>query len=385
MKERDFDQIVGDFYRAATGAIEWRQALEGVQRAFGARAAVLHTLDVASGRLLSLHGGGPDLAETMLVYVRDYHQIDPRRQRVVEQGVAGAGVWQHDHEHFGADFVARNRFYQHFLPAYDARYNATLALPVGDTVVSGFALELHSSRGPLDGDEREIVRRLGQHLQDALLTHRRMLDLLRRALAGHGLLEAFAYPMWLLDESRQIVFENPAAVTETERATRAARRGPCLVFTRGRSDIRLVEAITLLRHAGHGGTRVVDLSAGGADTPAWLHVSRLVPSAVLGAFGERPLMLVTLFDPMLTSALDTFALGNLFGLTPTEAKVAARLAEGMTAEQIGQAHGTTLATVRTQIKRVLAKLGVARAVDVVRMLKQGGPLWAATSSRASDS
>ena len=56
----------------------------------------------------------------------------------------------------------------------------------------------------------------------------------------------------------------------------------------------------------------------------------------------------------------------------------------MTAEQIGQAHGTTLATVRTQIQSVLAKLGVARAVDVVRMLKQGGPLWAATSSRASD-
>ena len=45
MNDRTFDTLVADFYRAATGAIEWEAALTGVQRAFGARAVILHTLD----------------------------------------------------------------------------------------------------------------------------------------------------------------------------------------------------------------------------------------------------------------------------------------------------------------------------------------------------
>jgi DNA-binding CsgD family transcriptional regulator len=65
----------------------------------------------------------------------------------------------------------------------------------------------------------------------------------------------------------------------------------------------------------------------------------------------------------------------MFCLTPTEAKVAARMADGMTAAQIGQAHGTTITTVRSQIRQVIGKLGVGRATDVVRLLRQGEALW----------
>ena len=63
-------------------------------------------------------------------------------------------------------------------------------------------------------------------------------------------------------------------------------------------------------------------------------------------------------------------------LTPAQARVAARLAEGMTPEQIAAAQGTSLATVRTHIREVLARLGARRVADVVRMLRQGESLWA---------
>lgn len=376
MNDSTFDSIVSDFFRAATGAIDWNCALERVQVAFGARAALLHTLDFATGRLLSLRGGGPHLEDAVLTYVREYHVIDPRRQHQMRLGAEGLGKWQHDHETFGPAYVAHDRFFQHYLPAYDSRYCANVTIPIAGTVATGFVLELPAARGPLDADEREVARRLGEHMREALHAFERVRALMSQALAGHGLLSAFPYPMWLLDEDRYIVFSNPAAEREVESGVRAARRGDQLALIRSRSDRELTERLSALCRASHGTNTVIDLRANAAEPPTWLHLSLLVPEVVMGAFGASPQVLATLFDPRHVSALDPFALTQMFNLTPTEAKVAARLADGLNAQQIGEAHGTAEATVRTQVRQVLHKMGTQRVVDVVRVLRQGEVLWA---------
>ena len=383
MNEQTFDTLVADFYRAATGAIEWEVALAGVQREFGARAVLLHTLDYASGRLLKLDGGGPDLEDATLSYLREHHEIDPRRLIALQRGPADVGNWRHDHEDFEPSYVEKNRFFQHYLPAYDTRYNSNLTIPVDGSVVTAFVLELPAARGPLNPDEREYARRLGEHMKEALSAHQRMRALLAQALAGHTLLSAFSYPMWLIGEDRYIAFENRAAAQHVEQDTRVVRRGLHLALVQGRADRELTERLHALVRAGHGAAALIDLRANAAEPPIWLHLSLLVPSSVLGAFGERPQVLATLFDPQQVSALDPFALANMFGLTPTEAKVAIRMAEGMSALQIGKTLGTAQATVRSQIRQVIHKLGATRSVDVVRILRQGEALWAAAGGAAS--
>lgn len=283
MNEQAFDTLVVDFYRAATGAIEWDVALAGVQRAFGARAVLLHTLDYASGRLLKLDGGGPDLDDALLAYVREYHEIDPRRLIALQRGAADVGRWRHDHEDFDASYVARHRFFQHFLPAYNTRYNSNLTIPVDGSVVTAFVLELPVARGPLDPDERECARRLGEHMKEALFAYQRMRALLAQALAGHTLLAGFAYPMWLIGEDRCVAFENAAAARHVEQATRVVRRGLHLALTHARADRALTERLHALVRAGHGAAALIDLRANGAEPPIWLHLSLLVPSAVLSA------------------------------------------------------------------------------------------------------
>ena len=383
MESQTFDSLIAKFYKAATGAIPWDQALEGVQQAFNARAALLHTLDLSSGRLLSLHSGGPDLSAATLNYVRQYHLIDPRRQHALQLGPAGLGRWTHDHEVFSPSYVAKDQFFQQFLPAYDTRYNSNVVIGVGETVATGFILELPASRGVLTEDEREDARRLGEHMSDALHTYERVRRLAAMALAGHGLVGTFPYPMWLIDEDRFISFENAAGTAELQSESRVARRNTRLVLTPGRSDTRLTEQLQRLCRSSHGANCVVDLRARASDPPTWLHLSLLEPVSVLGAFGERPQVLATLFDPQRVNSLDTFALGNMFKLTPTEAKVAARMAEGMTASQIAQAHNTSIATVRTQIRQVITKIGASRATDVVRLLRQGEALWSTVGKVSS--
>lgn len=371
-----FDAIVAGFYRAATGEIAWGTALDPVQAAFGARGAVLHTLDMASGRLLALHVGGVDVDEASLTYVRDFHTIDPRRLRAMSLGPDQLGQWSHCHEYLNDDFVAADRFFQHYLPAYDMRFNSNIALPMAEGVMTAFILELPSARGVLSADERELARRLGLHMQEALRAHERVRRLAAQALAGHGLLHGFAYPMWLIDAERRIYFANPAAERETGAQTRVAQRGARLLLAADDSDRSLGLQLRALDGAAHGASAVVSLASRPSDAPAWLHLSVLIPGAVLGVFGDRPLVLATLFDPLQVSSIDPYALAECFGLTPAEARVAARLADGLTAEQVARVHGTRLATVRTQIARVMHKLGCARSADVVRLLRQSEALWA---------
>lgn len=293
----------------------------------------------------------------------------------MRRGEAGFGHWVHDHEVFDDGFVANDRFFQDYLPAYGTRYNANIVIPIRQEVATGFILELPAQRGPLNLDERELARRLGDHLKEALHAYERTRMLMAQALAGHGLLNSFPYPMWLVALDRGIVFENPAAAREIGANTRVVCRADRLGLLNDRNDKSPTERLVAMAGAAHGTSTVVKIVEANASG-AWLHLSLMLPETVMGAFGQQPLVLATLFDPHAVGPLDTFALANLFDLTPTEAKVAARLADGMTANEIATAHGTAVSTVRTQVSHVISKMGVERSAEVVRILRQGQSLWA---------
>lgn len=61
-------------------------------------------------------------------------------------------------------------------------------------------------------------------------------------------------------------------------------------------------------------------------------------------------------------------LRELFGFTPTEAVVAAALGSGRSLEEISTSMGIGLATVRSHLKRILAKTGTHRQAEAVVLL-----------------
>lgn len=375
MENNAFDAIVSDFYRAATGAISWDQALEGVREGFGARSANVHALDIRRGQIMSMHSGGRLLNEANFNYVKEFHRIDPIRELAAARGAVRPGNWVHCDEFFDDEFVSQNPFYQEFSLAYDIRYNSSVTISIDESLFTGFTVLLPKSRGVLSPDEREEARRLGEHLREALLIHERVRRMAAQALAGHGLLSSFPYPMCLFDKDRFISFENPAVTAEFENETRLRRQGSRLVLARDRSDQQLTEKLLELYQRGHGASAIVDMRASNAGAPTWLHLSLLVPGAVMGVFGEQAQVLATLFDPQKVGLLDPFALANMFQLTPAEAKVAVHLAAGLTPEEISIKNGTAISTIRSQISQVIAKCGVRRAADVGRVLSRSEALW----------
>lgn len=63
-------------------------------------------------------------------------------------------------------------------------------------------------------------------------------------------------------------------------------------------------------------------------------------------------------------------LDGLFNLSPAEARLVAELATGMTPRDITMARGVSMATLRSQVRSVIAKTGVSRMSDLSQLLAQ---------------
>lgn len=378
LTDNEFDRIVSRLYDAATGGTEWSTALEPVRQVFGARATVLHTLDIADGRVLSLHATGPSMERIAYDYVADWERKDPRKFRLLRLGAAGLDQWLHCSDEFDVGYRERDPFFRNFLPASEIGFNSHIAIPLGERIVTGFVLELHAARGPLDADERELARRFGDHMRQALISHERMRRLAAQTLVGHQLLQAFAYPMWLIDADRGIHFANAAAAAVEDREQPLRRQQGRLRLRDPALDRRLSLELHALMGQPHHTRRPVRLGAPGdfSDDVQWLHLAVLDAREVMGqAFGPHRYVLATLFRPSEVTALDPFALAQMFDLTPAVARVAAMLAEGAEPAAIAERLNIRLSTVRTHVREVLAALGQKRVTDVVRVLRQGEALW----------
>lgn len=82
-------------------------------------------------------------------------------------------------------------------------------------------------------------------------------------------------------------------------------------------------------------------------------------------------IIVALADPNTVPKTDPDSYRCLYGLTPTEAKVAAHLVLGRSPREISQELGVGVETTRTHVKHILHKMGCHRQVDVVRRLVTG--------------
>jgi DNA-binding CsgD family transcriptional regulator len=83
--------------------------------------------------------------------------------------------------------------------------------------------------------------------------------------------------------------------------------------------------------------------------------------------------LVWIHDPEDTPVPSHGALQELFGLTPAESRMAASIASGSTVSAYAAEAGVTEETARFRLKQVLAKTGVHRQADLVRIVLSSLP------------
>lgn len=109
----------------------------------------------------------------------------------------------------------------------------------------------------------------------------------------------------------------------------------------------------------------------GADHGPTLHLRAQPTAPVSGQFAlSRDLVLLVITRPDCPVRYDPQDLALLFGLTLTEATLAASLATGASVSEFAAARGVAEGTARLHLKRVLAKTGAARQSELVRRICQ---------------
>lgn len=229
---------------------------------------------------------------------------------------------------------------------------------------------LATFRGMLEGPSS-----LADEARFALVApHARMAVLMQRAIEFQGVsltlgaIEAVSAAAFLLDRRGRVVQMSPAA--------EAALREGWLRLSDQRLAARMPPDDALLRAAiAHALTGVsqpsnrIWLAATQNDlTGSWCEVYALPAREWATLF--RPHVLVTFHRtaPIDASMLETLRAAT--GLTPGEADVALRLANGMSRTAIAAARGSSPGTVSIQLKHVLNKLGLHREAELVALINR---------------
>ena len=107
----------------------------------------------------------------------------------------------------------------------------------------------------------------------------------------------------------------------------------------------------------------------GGDGRSLLHVRIQAPAQDVGQFARgSELVLLAITRPDHVVSYDPQDIALLFGLTTTEAALAASLATGTSVSEFAAERGVAEGTARTHLKRVLGKTGSARQSDLVRRI-----------------
>lgn len=254
-------------------------------------------------------------------------------------------------------------------------YHGTAAvLAKADGVVTEFSVMRSERAGVMAPGELALLRLLVPHLQRAIRVHQE----LSTARAGlHGALAGFerlATAALIVDQAARVLFANPSAerLLRGPGGLRGGRGGVLLagsppVTERLHALIAGAARTAGLRGTDPGGTLPLPRREG---RPLLALVSPL--RAEPAGFGFPPFAaLVLVRDPDRPAAVDTEALRALYGLTRAEAGVVAELAEGRSADAIAARGGTGIETVRTHLKRSMAKIGARRQAELVALVLGG--------------
>ncbi len=216
--------------------------------------------------------------------------------------------------------------------------------------------------------DKAMLRPLMPHLQQALLLHQQLYQLgVQQLLAGAGAGRPHL-ASFVIDDQARMVARNAAAERLLSGKTPLVATVAERMTDLGRATLPpLADALEQCRTTGaavqmlvqeHARRRLVraTLSAVPADTPG--HT---------GAF-SRPHFLLIIELPGTPDRDLLDKAGQLYDFTPSETAVALLLMQGLSVEQAALERGSSVNTVRTQVRALLHKTGHVRQVDMLLAL-----------------
>jgi DNA-binding CsgD family transcriptional regulator len=338
----DFGRLTGLAYEAGADPTCWPAFLAAYAETLGDRTASLSHHDLASGTG-ELTVGYRTEPEWERSYAENYAALNPWTSRGAAQMQTGSVLVSHsvisDRE------LKRTSFHRGFLEEQDVLYSLAAVIERTRDTTTFLSVQRSEKRGAFGDAEIRFVTPLMPHLHRAIELHRRVGSVRVLGEALVDVAERLRYGVFLVDHRNAVLFANAAA-------TRL-----------GRPTIQRVLAIA---ECGDG---VV------TDADARSLVVRVAPLRgprdLLGVPGAARVIFVV--APGQSRLPTATALRDIYAITPAEARVVLALARGATLREIADELGTSVATVRTQVKSSLEKTGTRRQAELVALVHSLAP------------
>lgn len=358
-------ELVAHLYDAVLDDALWQGTAARIAHALGSTSAVL-----------KLHGDGASVSllectENLAVPERERAWADEwhRKDLWVERSVAyGMSRIVTSDELVTPAEQRRSGFYQEWLRHLDIHHMLGAVFPVADGAVGVLGIHRPRAAGAYAQRERRRAGLVLPHLQRVLRLRQRLAAQSRLHTAALGALDRLDTGVLVMDGACRIIHASAMAQSLLRENTALAVVGGRLWLRLPHLHDRLLSRVRAAMDVAHGrmANPATALSVPRPGRmPLALEVAPLRPSA--GALAKpRPYCLLFIRDPQ--APIVAARLRELFGLTHTEGVVAAALGQGHSPEEIAASMDIGIATVRSHIKRLLAKTGTHRQAEAVTLL-----------------
>lgn len=368
--------IIGEIYEASYRPEHWPNVLKCVADLTRSRSALMMYQDRQCERATATwyYNLGAEEIERF----NNANTPDPTLMLAAERVPLGVAMTNH----FLLPSEAERReyygdFYDDMLIPHGMYYVGGVVLLNDES--RALAIGIHRDRddGPWTHEDIDPLTALSPHFQRALNIHREFTQLRNRELALRSGLDRMVLGVILIDHLFECVYRNPVAeaIIDNCRILKLENRRLDAENEWEREELRA--AITTAATFGRD-----DESSAYTTAFGFSRIDKRVTYPVLvtpaqgigqGLFPDILQAQVAMFisDPERPQPLLPEALQSVWGLTPTEARIAIALANGHSLTQISALHGRQLSTTKTHLRQIYKKLGVDRQAEVVRLLLTG--------------
>jgi DNA-binding CsgD family transcriptional regulator/PAS domain-containing protein len=364
--------LVGKVYEAAADSSLWPEFLEAFASATGNEGTLVWLHDAAdtSARMQDLQSSFIRNVRMEPEYLKSYAEHYTHVNVLVQgiEAVAEGSVMCSSAMVPDAEF-RRTEYYNDWLRPQGIGYCMGGPVLRRGNSVAVFSTSRLQERGPFPMADLRLLELLMPHLRRACLLHQRLARLRAERSGTLAALDLLPHAVWLLDAQGRLLFANRAGRDLERRRDglwigpdgRPVAADPAGHHALQRCIQRSIQAVMGRCVASDG---ALALPRRQHETPLQVMVYPLAGDALMQ--GAAAALFV--FDPAHGPVADTAALRSLYGLTKAEAELASALAQGMTLQEYGAEHQLSSNTVRTHLKRALAKTGVHRQSQLVALV-----------------
>ena len=364
----ELSQLLLDLYSAPLQIDGWQSFFNRLCSLTQLTVGYLHCCR-PGGLNFVLAGGGANFAiENIDLYNKHFAANDPHRTPLDSNLRVGAIR--------GEELIDRSRFvqselYNDLLSKHDAEYLTVLTTDSNRENTDVFSLYRGRNHGQMDEATLRQLEILIPHVRNAFALDNQISDSHSFKLLSETVMESMSIAALQVTGSSRVKYANRLA-------TRYLRDGDglrlCNEFLFAVNPDTNKRLHALIASAARAGSNETSSAPGGAlqvlrrtgATPLKITIIPVPREHGLSSLEASALVFIS--DPALQIRSRYSVLQQLYGLSPTEARLASALVQGLELREIAGVLSMAYETARFHLKRLMIKTGTRRQMDLIRLI-----------------